>query len=94
MAPIDDGDVGEKDRKCEFEGRIYEHNQFFSNNNTHITPTRSNQCVNCICQVCELKKLSIFKILFLSHFLKCAPTYGNYISNVSFVEPKLVMTLF
>ncbi|XP_022345191.2 uncharacterized protein LOC111137821 isoform X1 [Crassostrea virginica] len=63
VAPIDDGDVGEKDRKCEFEGRIYEHNQFFSNNNTHITPTRSNQCVNCICQsgqiYCFLKTCDI-----------------------------------
>ncbi|XP_062567601.1 uncharacterized protein LOC134229821 isoform X2 [Saccostrea cucullata] len=50
VAPIDDGEAGNKDRKCQFEGRIYDHNQFFSNNNTHITPTRSDQCVNCICQ--------------------------------------------
>lgn len=63
VAPVDEGEAGDKDRKCEFEGRIYEHNQFFSNNNTHITPTRSNQCVNCICQsgqiYCYLKTCDI-----------------------------------
>lgn len=68
MAPVDEGEAGDKDRKCEFEGRIYEHNQFFSNNNTHITPTRSNQCVNCICQVHHLN--SLYENLWIMLFMK------------------------
>ncbi|XP_056006218.1 uncharacterized protein LOC130050367 isoform X2 [Ostrea edulis] len=65
VAPDDDGKAGDKDRNCEFEGRIYQHNQFFSNNHTNITPTKLNQCVNCICQsgqiYCFLKSCDVRK---------------------------------
>lgn len=50
---------------CTFYGRSYEHGAIFTSNKTALKPTRSNQCVTCICSngriLCHLKTCETIK---------------------------------